>query len=112
MAGAQLRRKVDHQQVDLATGDEGRGQRPAFVDICRPKHEQPAQVHAAPDSLQRIEDAAQIEERDDSAAGLGLGQAVQAQARSCRWSVRHGKKHSRHVADRPCRGARRAGQSR
>ena len=79
VAGTQPRRKVHDEEVDLVTGDKCRGQRPALVDIRRPEHQQPAKVDTTADSLERIEDATQVQERDDPATRLGLGKAVQGE---------------------------------
>ena len=74
-------RQVDDQQVDLAASNERCGKRPALVRVCRAKHQQPAQIDPACDRLEGIEDAAQIEEGDDPAARLGLGETVQRERR-------------------------------
>ena len=49
----------------------------AARSVSRPNDQEPAQVHPARDGLERIEDAAQVKERDDPAARLGLGKAMQ-----------------------------------
>ncbi len=73
--------KIDHQEVDLASRDQRSAKRPAFSDVCRTKDEKPTQVYAAGNGLQWIEDATQIEERDDPASRLGLRKTVQRERR-------------------------------
>jgi len=81
VTGADPSRQVHHEQVDPVFGNECGSECPALGKICRPENEQPAQVDAARHRLEWVKAAAQVEERDDTAACLGLGQAVQRQRR-------------------------------
>ena len=88
VAGTQPFRKIDHEQVNLMTGDERRGQRPALVDVLRPADEQPAQIDAARLGLQRIEDPSTGPGTRRSRHVPVPGQGSAARARSCHSSAR------------------------
>ncbi len=81
MPGADPPRQVDHEQVYATPGNECSGERPSLGEIRRPENEQPAQIDAACHRLERVEAAAQVEEGDDAATRLRLGQAVQRERR-------------------------------
>lgn len=81
VTGAGPPRQVHHEQVDPVPGNERGSKCPALGKICRPQNEQPAQVDAACHRLEGVKAVGQVEERDDAAACLGLGQAVQRQCR-------------------------------
>jgi hypothetical protein len=69
--------QVDHEQVDRSTRQQRTGERKRLARVCRPHDDEPAQVDAATDRLERIECTREVHERDDRAGRLGFGHPAQ-----------------------------------
>lgn len=83
-ARGRTRRKVDHEDVDRAAGEEHAGDRQALVEGLGGQDDEPVEAHAAGGGLDRIEGAGEIEPGDDRAVGLGLGDEPQGEGRGAR----------------------------
>lgn len=77
----EARRQVEHEQVDRPTCQQGARQGEPFTRTGRAQNEQPAQVDAATDSLERVEGAGEIEEGHDGTASLCLGHRAERERR-------------------------------
>ena len=81
VSGGQSRGQVDDEQVDRSTRQQGAGEREPFAGVVRTDDEEPAQVDAARDRLERVEGPAEIEIGHDRACPLCLRHAAERQRR-------------------------------
>jgi hypothetical protein len=66
-------RKVDHEDVDRAAGEEHPGDREALVEGVGGQDDEPVEADAAGGGLDRIERPGEVQPGNDRAVGLGLG---------------------------------------
>jgi hypothetical protein len=78
-ARVRARRKIDHEDVDRAAGEEHAGDRQALVERVRGQDDEPIEPDAAGGGLDRIEGAGEVEPGNDRAVGLGLGNEAQGE---------------------------------
>ena len=86
-AGIRARRQVDDEEVHGAAGEEGPGDREAFVEGVRGEDDEPVQPDAAGDRLNRVERPREVQPGDDRAVGLGLRGEAERERRLARPGV-------------------------
>jgi hypothetical protein len=92
-------RQVDDQEVDRPTGQQGSGDRQAFVDRVGGQDEEPVEPDTAGNGLDRVEGSGQVEPGDDRPVDLGLCREPEGEGRLAGAGI---------AAERDARAARQA----
>jgi hypothetical protein len=94
--------QIEDEQVDQAPGQQGATDREPLIEGLRGDDDEPLQVDAAGDGLDRVEAAREVEPGDDGALGLGFRREPQDERRPAARAV---------AADRDTRRTRQATRS-
>ena len=74
-------RQIQNEQIDRSILEEHRGHRQRLLERIGRDHDQPVELDASCDRLDRIEASSQIEVRGYPTCGLGLGDCPQRKGR-------------------------------
>jgi hypothetical protein len=83
-SGRRAWRKVDHEDVHRAGGEEHPRDRQALVEGLGGEDDEPVETDATSGGLDRVEGAGEVEPGDDRAVGLGLGHEPEGERRGTR----------------------------